>query len=131
MNEDLLFWVYLTNTVILLVHEIDSAYWQEWKLLSTNDKNGINGFLILHIPMIFTILLGLVYINENKFAGLIISLLLSAGGLFAFFFHTYHLRKGRNEFNTLLSKSIIIATLIISLAQIFLTATLIISWKLH
>jgi uncharacterized membrane protein len=121
MNENLLFWIYLTNAVILIVHEIDSAYWQEWKLLDPEAKNGINGFLVLHFPMIFVILLGLVYVYENRFAGLIISLILAAGGLFAFFFHMVHLRKGRSEFNTLLSKSIIISTLIISLAQIVLT----------
>jgi uncharacterized membrane protein len=121
MNGSLLFWIYMTNAVILLVHEIDSAYWQEWKLLNRDDKNGINGFLILHIPMVFLILLGLVYVYEDKFVGLIISLILSAGGLFAYFFHFYHLRKGRLEFNTIISKGIIISTLIISIFQIILT----------
>ena len=121
MNGSLLFWVYLTNAVILIVHEIDSAYWQEWKLLNPDDKNGINGFLLLHFPMIFVILLGLVYVYEDKYAGLIFSLILSASGLFAFFFHSYHLRKGRLEFNTVISKGIIISTLIISLFQIMLT----------
>jgi hypothetical protein len=121
MNESLLFWIYLANAVILIVHEIDSAYWQEWKLINSDDKNGINAFLILHIPMIIVILLGLVYVYENRFIGLIISLILSAGGLFAFFFHNYFLRKGRPEFNTTVSKSIIISTLIISIFQIILT----------
>ena len=121
MNGSLLFWIYMANAVILLVHEIDSAYWQEWKLLNPDDKNGINGFLILHIPMVFLILLGLVYVYEDKFVGLIISLILSAGGLFAYFFHFYHLRKGRLEFNTIISKGIIISTLIISVFQIILT----------
>ena len=118
---DLLFWTYLINAVILINHEIDSAYWQEWKLLNSNDKNGINGFLILHLPIIFTILLGLVLVYEDKFAGLIFSLILSAGGLFAFFFHFYHLRTGRPEFNTIISKGMIISTLIISIFQIILT----------
>jgi len=118
---DLLFWTYLINAVILINHEIDSAYWQEWKLLNSNDKNGINGFLILHLPIIFTILLGLVLVYEDKFAGLIFSLILSAGGLFAFFFHFYHLRTGRPEFNTIISKGMIISTLIISVFQIILT----------
>jgi len=26
-------WLYLVNTVLLTVHEIDSAYWHEWRLL--------------------------------------------------------------------------------------------------
>jgi hypothetical protein len=118
---EILFRIYLINAVILIIHEIDSAYWQEWKLLNPNQKNGINGFLILHIPVLFVILLGLVYINEHRLSGLIISLLLSSGGVFAFFFHFYHLRKGKPEFNTIISKAIIIATFLISIIQIFLT----------
>lgn len=118
---DLLFWTYLINAVILINHEIDSAYWQEWKLINPNDKNGVNGFLALHFPMIFTILLGLVLVYEDRSAGMIISLILCAGGLFAFFFHFYHLRKGRKEFNTLMSKGMIISTFIISVFQTILT----------
>lgn len=118
---DLLFWVYLINATILITHEIDSAYWQEWKLLNPEDENGINGFLILHLPMIIAILLGLVFIYDNKCGGLIFSFILATGGLFAFFFHFYHLRKGKPEFNTTLSKGLIISTFVISIFQIVLT----------
>ena len=118
---NLLFWIYPINATLLINHEIDSAYWQEWKLLNIGDKNGINGFLILHIPVLFAVLLGLVLVYDDQFAGMIISLLLAAGGLFAFFFHFYHLRKGRPEFNTLISKGLIISTFIVSILQIILT----------
>jgi uncharacterized membrane protein len=121
MSENLLFWIYLVNAVILINHEIDSAYRQEWKLIKPDEKNGINGFLILHFPMLFIILLGLVLVYDDKFAGLIFSLILSAGGLFAFFFHFYHLNKGKQEFNTIISKGMLIATLIISMFQMILT----------
>jgi len=118
---DLLFWIYLINAVILINHEIDSAYWQEWTLLIPDAKNGINGFLLIHIPLLFFVLLGLVLVYEHRLAGLIVSLLLSAGGLFAFFFHFYHLRKGKPEFNTPISKSLIISTFILSVLQTLLT----------
>jgi hypothetical protein len=121
MSENLLFWVYLINSVLLINHEIDSAYWQEWKLINPKDENGINGFLILHIPMLFAVLLGLVLVYDYKFAGYIISLILSGSGLFAFVFHFYHLRKGRQEFNTAISKGLLFSTLIISMFQIILT----------
>ncbi len=118
---DLLFWTYLMNAIVLINHEIDSAYWQEWKLINENDKNGIKGFLWLHFPMLFVILLGLILVYENRISGYIISFVLSSGGIFAFFFHFYHLKKGRTEFNTFLSKGIIISTFIISVIQIILT----------
>jgi len=118
---DLLFWIYLINAVILINHEIDSAYWQEWKLINPHGKDGINGFLISHFPMLLAILFGLVLVYDHRLFGFIISLLLAAGGLFAFFFHFYHLRKGKPEFNTIISKAMIISTFIISIFQIVLT----------
>ncbi len=30
--ENVLVWLYLGNILMLIVHEIDSAYWEEWKL---------------------------------------------------------------------------------------------------
>jgi hypothetical protein len=125
MTYDLLLWIYLANAIILINHEIDSAYWQEWKLINPNIKNGINGFLLLHLPLTFLVLYGLVLINNHSFAGLIISIMLSASGLFAFFFHTYHLRKGRPEFNTIISKTIIYGTFITSIVQMIVTIVII------
>ncbi len=107
--------------MFIINHEFDSAYWQVWKLIDSDNKDGVKGFLIIHFPLLFTILLGLVLVFEDKYAGLIISLILSAFGLFAFFFHFYHLRKGRPEFNTVISKDMIISTFIISIFQIILT----------
>jgi uncharacterized membrane protein len=124
---DLLFWIYIVNAVILINHEIDSAYWQEWKLINPNDKDGINGFILMHFPMLFLILFGLVLVFEHRLSGYIISLILAAGGLFAFFFHFYHLRKGKPEFNSVLSKSLIVSTFVISIVQIILTVKQIIN----
>jgi hypothetical protein len=121
MSNELLFWVYLANAVILINHEIDSAYWQEWKLINANDKNGITGYLLMHFPLLFLILYGLVLINELKFSGYVVSLILGTSGVFAFIFHFYHLNRGRKEFSTLVSKAIIISTFIVSLFQIVLT----------
>ena len=111
----------MINATILIIHEIDSSYWEEWKLISPEDKNGINGFLLGHFPILIIILIGLVMVYDNKTSGIIFSFLLSGGGIFAFVFHFYHLRKGRQEFNTMVSKAIIISTFVISILQIFLT----------
>jgi hypothetical protein len=43
---DLLTWIYLVNATLLIVHEIDSAYWKEWELFKL--PGGAGGFVILH-----------------------------------------------------------------------------------
>ncbi len=121
MELSLLFWIYLINSVLLINHEIDSAYWQEWKLFNMDDKIGIKVFLIVHFPLLFVILLGLILIDRELTAGYIISLIEAVSGIFAFTFHFYHLRKGRHEFNNWLSKLILFLTLPISIFQILLT----------
>jgi hypothetical protein len=116
---EILSWVYLINSVLLINHEIDSAYWKEWNLFKL--PGDITGFLIVHFPLLFLVLYGLVLVFQRTFAGLIFSLVLSFGGLFAFAIHTYFIRRGRNEFKTPISLWILMATLIVSLAQAAIT----------
>ena len=116
---DLLFWLYISNAVLLINHEIDSAYWREWELFKL--PGGITGFLLLHFPILFFVLYGLVLITRNLSSGLIFSFILSLGGIFAFVIHTYFLRKGRAEFNKLISKVILWLTFLVSVVQLVVT----------
>lgn len=113
--HDALFWVYMTNAVLLINHEIDSAYWKEWDLFKL--PGGITGFLLLHFPMVFLILYGLVLVFQRTPLGLVFSLVLSFGGVFAFAIHMYFIRKGREEFKAPVSLFILVATFIVSLIQ--------------
>ena len=90
--SELLFWLYLSNSVLIINHEIDSAYWKEWELFKL--PGGINGFLLIHLPLLLFILYGLVLVTRRSFTGLIFSLILCLGGFFAFMIHTYFLKKG-------------------------------------
>ena len=121
---EILFWIYLINAVLLINHEIDSAYWKEWDLFGL--PGGITGFLLIHFPLLFLVLYGLILVYQLTVAGLILSLALSLGGVFAFAIHTYFLRKGRHEFTTPISRFILIATLILSLIQLAITLYLLI-----
>ena len=116
---DTLFWLYLINSVLLINHEIDSAYWKEWELFKL--PGGINGFLIIHFPVLFFVLYGLVLIARGTFAGLIFSLILSGSGLFAFGIHSYFIKRGHRQFTTFISRLILTATLITSILQGSLT----------
>ena len=112
---ELLFWLYLVNAVLLITHEIDSAFWKEWELFKL--PGGSVGFVLLHLPLVFLILWGLVLVFQRSFAGLVLSLILSLGGIFAFTIHAIFIRKGRSEFNVPVSLFLLIATLFVSLVQ--------------
>ena len=116
---DILFWVYLFNAILLINHEIDSAYWKEWELFKL--PGGITLFLILHFPILFFILYGLIMVFNKSFGGLIFSLILSGIGIFAFSIHTYFLKKGRDEFRLPISLFLLAATLIVSTIQAVIT----------
>jgi len=116
---DVLLWVYVINAVLLINHEIDSAYWKEWELFRL--PGGIAGFLFLHFPLLFFVLYGLVEVSQGTTAGLVCSLILGGAGIFAFAIHTFFLTKGRDEFRSAMSLFILCSTLMISVAQIVLT----------
>jgi hypothetical protein len=76
----------LFNATLIIVHEIESAYWEEWKLFRL--PGGLEGFLLVHIPLVALILYGLVEVNNQSPLGKNLSVILSLGGLFAFSIHT-------------------------------------------
>lgn len=117
---DALFWAYLVNATLLIVHEIDSAYWKEWELFRL--PGGIGFFLLLHVPLVGLILWGLAELMLQSTAGLIMSLVLVAGGLFAFCAHMIFIKLGREQFKTPASIILLVATLLASLTQLGLLA---------
>ncbi len=114
--DKLLLVLYLANSVLLINHEIDSAYWKEWELFKL--PGGLTGFLLLHFPILALVLLGLILVYRHSWWGLIFSFALCFCGLFGFTVHTYFLGKGRREFNKLISKAILVAMLLVSLVQL-------------
>jgi hypothetical protein len=123
--QSFLIWIYILNSVFLIVHEIDSAYWQEWKLFKL--PGGLAFFLILHIPLAFVVLYGLLLIYQSVLAGLIISLVLGLAGVFAFGIHTFFIRRGHPEFKIPVSQAVLILTLVFSVIQLAATVYLLAS----
>ena len=122
---DFLIWLYLFNSVLLINHEIDSAYWKEWELFKL--PGGITGFLLIHFPLLLFVLYGLILVSRQTFSGMIFSLILCFGGIFAFSIHIYFLKNGRKEFDKPISKFILTATLIVSILQLIVTIYLIVT----
>ena len=112
---DWLLWLYLINATLLVVHEIDSAYQQEWKLFRL--PVGIGGFLAIHIPMVFVVLWGLVLVARQAPGGVIFSLILAAVGLFAFGIHTVFIKLGHPEFKAGMSQAVLWTIFVVSAVQ--------------
>ncbi|NQT25010.1 hypothetical protein HQ585_06635 [candidate division KSB1 bacterium] len=100
-----LIWLYITNLTLLILHEMDSVYWKEWELFKL--KGGLTGFLLMHIPLLYLFLFGMIWLWEGKTAGLIVSLISSIFGLGALVIHSIFLKKGHPEFNAPISKIIL------------------------
>lgn len=120
--HDVLFWLYMVNAILLINHEIESAYWKEWNLFKL--PGGITLFLVIHFPILLVILYGLVEVYRESTAGLIFSIVLAVAGIFAFGIHTYFIRQGRDEFKLPISRYILIMLLLVSLVQTGVTISL-------
>ena len=119
---EMLLWLYVINAMLLIIHEMDSAYWEEWKLFKL--PGGIDCFLLVHFPMVLIVLYGLVLVARHSLGGLIYSLLLCLAGIFAFSIHTYFIRQGKEGFTSGVSQLILIGTLVVSLTQVAITVLL-------
>ena len=115
MLWDMTYWLYFSNAVLLINHEIDSAYWREWELFGM--KGGITLFLLLHVPMIAALLYGLLEVYKQTFPGLVLSLIVSGAGICAFCIHIYFLARGREQFRKAVSIIILALTLAVSSLQ--------------
>ena len=120
-----LFWVYLVNAVLLINHEIESAYWKEWELFKL--PGGITFFLVIHFGLIFVLLYGLVLVYQQSFAGLVFSLIACFSGVFAFTIHAFFIRQGKKEFTLPISIFMLVAILVMSLVQSGITVYLLVT----
>ncbi len=111
---DTLFWIYLVTLVFLANHEIDSAYQKEWELIRL--PGGANAFLLLHFPLLFIFLWGLVLVYQERSAGLVLSLILSVFGLSSLVIHGVFIKKGHRQFTGPMSQFILWSTALVSVA---------------
>jgi hypothetical protein len=114
--------LYLANAVVLITHEIDSAYWHEWELFRL--PGGIQFFLVLHIVLIGLVLLGYRFVVLQGRAAKLCSYLLASAGLLAVLLHGSFLIAGTPQFRSPISLILLAATLVLSMAQIVVVSTL-------
>ena len=108
-------WLYLLNAAVLITHEIDSAYWHEWKLFGI--PGGIQVFLGLNLILVIVVLYGFQALALGRASGIVFSWVLAAGGFIAVVIHSHFLLKGNEAFRLPASLVLLFATLVLSLAQ--------------
>jgi hypothetical protein len=96
--------LYVINSTLLILHEIESAYEKEWEILKLPGK--ITGFLLLHIPIVVLIFYGLIEVEKLSTIGFVFGIITGIGGVIPFIVHKIIVR--RNEhFNLIISNAII------------------------
>jgi hypothetical protein len=108
--------LYLGNSIVLITHEIDSAYWHEWELFGL--PGGIQLFLILHIPLLSFVLWGYRSVVLWTRGARTYSYILAFAGILAVLIHGGFLAASTPQFRSPASLALLAATLILSVWQI-------------
>ena len=113
---------YILNAMLLLLHEIESAYEKEWEILKIPGK--ITVFLILHMPIILLIFYGLLEIEKQSPQGLRLGIIMGVAGVIPFLVHKIFVKR-KDHFNLLISNILIYSNIVTGIGTIVLSARLI------
>lgn len=113
---------YILNAMLLLLHEIESAYEKEWEILKIPGE--ITVFLILHVPIILLLFYGLLEIEKQSPQGLRLGIIMGIAGVIPFLVHKIFVKR-KDHFNLLISNIIIYANIATGIVTIILSARLI------
>ena len=114
-------WLYLVNTALLATHEIDSAYWHEWRLFGM--PGGIQLFLVLNFVLLLVVFRGLPELVRGKRAGSWFSLAVAGAGVLAVVLHGAFLLLGHPEFRLPVSLTILALLAPLSAMQAYLAVS--------
>ena len=118
--------LYILNTSLLTAHEIDSAYWKEWKLFAREWKifrlspMGAQSFVLLHVAGVALTLWTVVALLPKPSWQPILNLGSALIGLGVCAIHFYLIKRGHPEFKTPVSMGVLIALTLVSIVQLVL-----------
>jgi hypothetical protein len=111
--------IYIINATLLLLHEIESAYENEWEILKLPGK--ITGFIIIHIPIILILFYGVLEIEKNTNIGIILGIISGIGGILPFLIHKIIVKR-KEHFNLVISNILIYFNILTGVGLIILSA---------
>jgi hypothetical protein len=107
MSQRHLLYAYLVNATLVLCHEIDSAYWHEWRLFHL--PGGPAGFVAMHLVVVPLVLFGLVTVVHGSAQSRWWSIGIGGAGTAGCLAHLAFLLHGDQSFSTPFSVALIIA----------------------
>ena len=111
--------IYILNSTLLLLHEIESAYEREWEILKLPGK--ITGFLLMHVPIIVIMFYGLIALEKNSTVGFILGFVFGIGGILPFLVHKLFVKR-IGHFDRIFSDIIIYLNVCSGAILLYLTA---------
>ncbi len=117
-NKNTLKVLYVVVFTLLIVHEIDSAFWKEWELFCL--PGGIQLFNIIHLVVLPIFIIGYGVLINNIEKGMKFSLLLSILSIFAFVIHLIFIGIGYDQFKLPVSILTIALLGIVSVYQLII-----------
>ncbi len=117
--------IYLTTMCILILHQIDAAYWKEWEMFYL--PGGIQGFLLFNILAIPVILVGYSQVIKHTNKAKVFSYICGFLGILTFLIHAVLTILGTDGFNLPLSIALIVLCLLFGIFQVYKTKQT--SWK--
>jgi hypothetical protein len=97
--------LYAITAALLVVHEIDSAYWREWELFGL--PGGIAAFLAIHVLLVLLVLWGHERVIAASRAGSRMAMAVGAAGVATAAIHGAFLLRGSAAFRTAPSLAVI------------------------
>ncbi|MFH0818852.1 MAG: DUF6713 family protein [Patescibacteria group bacterium] len=110
--------IFIFNAILLILHEIESAYEKEWEILKLPGK--LTGFILLHIPILFLIFYGLLEIEKQTQVGNVIGIILGIGGIIPFLVHRIFFNR-KDHFHSVISNILIYANIVTGIIVIILS----------
>ena len=97
----LISWLYIAIATLLMLHEIESAYWREWEVLKLPGR--ITGFVMMHVPILVLLFAGMGALAAMTPFGLWCALVSGTAGIVPLLIHRFIVRVA-NRFNLRLSR---------------------------
>lgn len=108
-------WLYVVNVALLATHQVDAAHWQEWDTFRV--PIGIEGFLVFTALVLIPLLYGLSEVARGGVHAARWSYLTVSLGVFTFSIHAVILALGNDDFRSVASLGLLLAILVVSVAQ--------------